>query len=818
MKSKLQKLRESSFCELRVRGLQAFSAFAERHGLSNRAKLMSDAAFLRLLEPGHASELLKHFRDRSTAKFFPAFDDPTSTIDEFRRRWPAAVDEIIARADRITEGHFDLLGLRQLSFGDPIDWHLEPVSGKRGSLVHWSRLNFLDATLFGDKKITWELNRHQYFAVLGQAYWLTGDERYAQVFATHINSWMAQNPPKLGINWASSLEVSFRSISWTWALHFFKHSAALTPETFIKIAKFFYLNAIHLETYLSTYFSPNTHLTGEALGLFYIGTLFPEFKDAARWRKKGLQILLEQLERHVQPDGVYFEQSSYYHRYTADFYLHLRILLEANKEAVPARVDDKLQQLLDFLMYITRPDGRTPLFGDDDGGRLMKLDNRDSNDFRATLATGAAVFNRGDYKFVAAEVAEEAMWLLGPTALSKLDQLQASEPASRSRAFADSGYYVMRDSWNAEANYLFFDCGHHGADNCGHAHADALSFELAANGQTMLIDPGTYTYTASKELRDSFRDSFAHNTLTVDDQSWSIPGRAFQWESIGDSRRLDWITKERFDYILASQNTRSDKVPFQHYREILFLKDEYWIIRDYVDSFASHRLKLWFHFDSEVAPLRDKEHPIRVIRENGHGAALQVTTFGERGEWVRETGWVSHCYGSREESPLWVFCAESNGPVELITVMVPERLGSTFRPAVREIEALNGRAFEINTQDKHDVLLLRRGWGIENGLIETPRFVSDFDVAWVRFANERARSPEELVLIGGDRVELDGRILLQSTRTIDYLVASSLGERFRVETNEGELEISLPVLDLELLLDRIYKIEQDEHVNPENIM
>ena len=78
MKSKLQKLRESSFDELRVRGVQALSALAERHGLSSRAKLMSDAAFWRLLEPRYssASEFLSHFRERTGPGFFPAFDDP----------------------------------------------------------------------------------------------------------------------------------------------------------------------------------------------------------------------------------------------------------------------------------------------------------------------------------------------------------------------------------------------------------------------------------------------------------------------------------------------------------------------------------------------------------------------------------------------------------------------------------------------------------------------------------------------------------------------------------------------------------------------
>ena len=54
------------------------------------------------------------------------------------------------------------------------------------------------------------------------------------------------------------------------------------PHLFTQILKYLYLHGRHLETYLSTYFSPNTHLTGEALGLYYLGTVFPEFSDAER--------------------------------------------------------------------------------------------------------------------------------------------------------------------------------------------------------------------------------------------------------------------------------------------------------------------------------------------------------------------------------------------------------------------------------------------------------------------------------------------------------------------------------------------------------
>jgi hypothetical protein len=377
----------------------------------------------------------------------------------------------------------------------------------------------------------------------------------------------------------------------------------------------------------------------------------------------------------------------------------------------------------------------------------------------------------------------------------------AREPARQSIGFEDSGYYVLRDSWAPEANYMFFDCGHHGADNCGHAHADALSFELAVHGRTLLIDPGTYTYTASKEMRDSFRSSAAHNTLVVDDESWSIPAGPFSWNTIGNCRISSWISKDRFDYVAANQDRpHGYSAGLTHWREVLFLKDDYWVIRDRIGSFGNHNIKLWFHFDSSVAPLRGKDQTIRVISENGHSTGLQLATFAERGEWIRESGWVSHCYGVKDEGPVCVYSVHSNGPAELITFLVPETSGAGPKPVVREFEALNGRAFEVNVNDKHDVLLFPEREPLsESGQISTARFASNFDLAWIRFANERVRNPDEFVLLRGETVELDGRILLKSTRTIDYLVASSVGDRFRVETNEGELEISLPVLDLESL-------------------
>ena len=105
-------------------------------------------------------------------------------------RWPAACEAITGAAEQACNKRFDLLGYRDLSFGDPVDWHLDAVSGRRAPLVPWSRLDPLDATALGDSKVTWELNRHQWLVGLGCAYRLSGDERYAAAVVGFIGEWI----------------------------------------------------------------------------------------------------------------------------------------------------------------------------------------------------------------------------------------------------------------------------------------------------------------------------------------------------------------------------------------------------------------------------------------------------------------------------------------------------------------------------------------------------------------------------------------------------------------------------------------------------
>ncbi|NNF00624.1 MAG: hypothetical protein HKN25_16520, partial [Pyrinomonadaceae bacterium] len=452
---KIKKLKGRSWSEIRTRGKQTISGYAEQIGLSGN--LPTDDEIRKLVLKTEFSDgiitaetLFNKFYEKGKVNFFPSFFDLEKTAKAFRENFDKKTADIfIKKAARISDGKIDLLGYKNLEIGESVDWHYEPVSDTQSPLKHWKQFDELDASETGDKKIIWELNRHQHFFTLGIAYSVTKDEKFAATFARHLSSWMDQNPPGMGVNWSSSLEVSFRAISWIWAFHFFKDSLSFTPGVYQKALKYLFIHGKHLEQYLSTYYSPNTHLTGEALGLYYLGTQLSFLECASDWRSQGKKILIEEIDRQVLPDGVYFEQSTWYQRYTADFYLQFLLLARLSGEDLESnlreRLSEKTQSLLEFLAYSTRPDGTTPIIGDDDGGRALPQTNDQTDDFSGTLAAGAVMFYREDLKFVAAKPSQEVLWLFGAEGLTIFESLNESAPEERSKGFAKGGYFIMRD-------------------------------------------------------------------------------------------------------------------------------------------------------------------------------------------------------------------------------------------------------------------------------------------------------------------------------------------------------------------------------------
>ena len=659
--------------ELRVRGAQVLSTFRERVGLAlgNGADRVSHSprGVRRELRSDPAL-IVSAARQRLAEGVLPGLRDVRTTVSLLRRARPDAETSARCRADRAVDGVFDLLGHERVSFGTPIDWHRDPVSGTRAPLRHWSRIDYLDRAVVGDYKLLWEVNRHQHFVTLGQAYAYSRDSRYAEAFAAQLAGWIDANPPRIGVNWASSLEVSYRAIAWVWALQLFIDAPELTDDLLLAALESLRRHAAHVERYLSTYYSPNTHLTGEALGLLYLGTALPIFAAAERWRSTGWDILREQLFRQVRPDGTYFEQALYYHRYTADIFHHALVLADANGWPRDAAMRERIERLDEFLVHAAHPDGTVPLVGDDDGGRLLRLDGLPTRDARPTLTTGAALLGRGDMRLRGEDAVEECLWLLGKTAASALATTRPTAPSETSRAFRDGGFYVMRDGWERGGTWVLVDGGPHGWLNCGHAHADALALELATGGRLVLCDSGTFSYTGVE--RDEFRATSSHNTATVDGASSSLVAGQFHWRHIARTTVHDWSSSATADVWRGSHDGfRRLADPAVHERTVLFLHRRYVVVLDAIAAVGSHEWTLHWHLAPDLGVRRIGRTAAQVTDPARSDAdVLELVTLG-RGALDAGTTWRSEAYGARREASTLSYGTSGTGRQTAVTLLLP---------------------------------------------------------------------------------------------------------------------------------------------------
>jgi hypothetical protein len=602
--------------------------------------------------------------------FFFSGGDLNSRTELVKEALPSAVEEIVNEASEICEHRFHLLGYKDVAYGTDIDWHLDAVHGKRAPLKPGFKVPFLNFSEVGDHKVTWELNRHQHLVTLAKAWRITKQERYVRELLSQWYSWQRSNPYPMGINWASSLEVAFRCLSWLWVRALVEDSSIVTSKFQIDLLGALELNGRHIEKYLSTYFSPNTHLLGEAVALFFLGTSCAHLPAARRWRTKGWNILLREAERQVRPDGVYFEQSLYYHVYALDFFLHARALAGHTGMGVPKAFDTTLERMLDVVAAVTQagPDS----FGDDDGGRVFNPRRNRAEHLRDPLAMGGVWFPQHVSRW-APQVTEEAIWLFGEAALS--NGVPEGQLHLRSVAFSSGGLYVMAGA-NGRAQQAVIDAGPQGTGNSGHGHADALSLRISMDSQRWLVDAGTYWYVCDSSERDAFRGTGAHNTLRVDRQDQAIAEGPFLWRALPDVRCEKWIAGESFSLFIGRHSGYKRLAdPVVHSRLVFHLNGRFWLVHDMVEGTSTHELEIVWHFASNlqieevrngfVASPRDSAREMRDF--------LRLALLPVEGGWNSEviSGFVSPVYGKKEAAPVVRCRAAVKLPTEQATMLVP---------------------------------------------------------------------------------------------------------------------------------------------------
>lgn len=579
-------------------------------------------------------------------------------------RFTSAVKELEERVERILRHEFDLLGSGPADLGPEIDWHRDFKSGRKWELTPSERIDVSDLGSESDVKVPWELSRGQHLTALARAWAVSGDDRCPREFEAQVRGWIRDNPVGLGVNWASAMDVALRAVSWIWSLALFEgapFSSGFRDEILCSL----YVHGRWIPRHLEHGEVNGNHLLSDALGLVACGSVFRDTGDGRRWLELGREILEEEILTQVGEDGVDFEGSVPYHRLVLEIFLVAARFLESAGSDPSPRYRSRVEKMLEFVYAYVTPEGLSPVVGDADDGRAIVLGESDVRDHRYLLSTGAALFGRPEWKARAAFFREDSLWLLGPRAFARFEELPAMDE-NESRYFEASGFAVLR----APDQYLFVDAGPVGAGGTGgHGHNDCLAFEWHARGRPVLTDSGSFVYTASPEWRNRFRSTEFHNTIRVDGAELNrIPSTLSLWSLANDAKPLPVrLTRTPDDETLEAGHTGYRRLsrPVTVTRKFTLAHRPPGLrLADRIQGAGVHVVEFFFHAAPGARAGKLSEHGVEFRWPDASRVRIE-RVGGPDVHWEQRSGWFSPSYGIKLERPVWVARTELELPLQL---------------------------------------------------------------------------------------------------------------------------------------------------------
>jgi uncharacterized heparinase superfamily protein len=428
---------------------------------------------------------------------------------------PAQRMDILHRAALAMNNEVNLLGSGTIQLGQEIDWSCDYKSGFNWPSQYCRDIEYNNPERPSDVKFPWELSRMQWLIPVGQAYLLTNEEQYAKKVRDILLDWIDANPYAYSINWACTMDVALRLITWTWFFHAFWRSAAWSNSEFQeKFLRSLYLHADFTERHLEKSDINGNHYTADAAGLVYAGLFFGH-ERGGKWLSQGWSILASELPKQIFPDGVDFEASVPYHRLVLELFLYPALYRRVQGLDIPEEYQKRLVAMASFVSAYSRPNGSVPLWGDADDARTLPFGDQALNDHRYLIGLVGHALDKGDLREQFSGSKSEILWLMGASVARTLAQRKFGQHDAETIAFPDGGFYVLRN----QQDHIFVDCGPVGlGGRGGHGHNDILSFEAVLAGTHLVSDCGAYLYTADYRERNLFRSTAYHNTPKIDDQ------------------------------------------------------------------------------------------------------------------------------------------------------------------------------------------------------------------------------------------------------------------------------------------------------------
>lgn len=497
-------------------------------------------------------------------------------------------------------------------------WHRDPVSGALWPRDTSGKIDYRPGNPTGDVRIVWELNRLQH--LVGLAVIANEDEarRSAAVslIESHIADWSAANPPGIGVNLVSGMEIALRLMA---VLHAYDLVRQWVSEsTRLEVARFAAFHANAIPSRLSLYSSAGNHTIAEAVGLLYAGTLLQESPSAALWRRTALQLLRQEVPRQIDADGGGVEQATWYLLFIVDLLGLAQALLRFSGQPPESTLDAALDRGRKFLNVLASGPDDLPMIGDGDDG--------------FALARGLRI--------------------------SWTNRVQGVTACT----FRDAGLSLVAESAGDRLLFLHKPLGM--PPNFAHGHADCLSVLFKWAGRDVLIDPGTYQYGGDANLRRYFRSTGAHNTLLLDQADQAEQVAPFMWRHPFAAELVISRFERGATCLLASHDGYLG-LDSRHWRGVVYQHGQFLAIWDYLSGNGDRDVAIHWNLGCplESRDLESRKVEIRLDAE----ATIGLEVSG--GSVQPQTGWRSRSYCSLEPSDVLEIRPDRVGGLPIVTVL-----------------------------------------------------------------------------------------------------------------------------------------------------
>lgn len=607
------------------------------------------------------------------------------------KSWPLESAHIIETANKLCRNTFlfDLpWDMEQthvpVTFENDVDWEYMPGN---------------------DPEFIYQMNRHRYFICLGQAYHMTGDEKYADCFVRLLLDWIRNAPlthEAAASTWRT-LEAGIRGNCWTKAMRYFQGSPSITKEVMAA-----YTDSLKEHgKYLLDSFTPFKITSNwgviESQGLYMIG------KDLGNhdYCKEALRRLKLEAVSQILPDGVQWEQSPMYHNEVLSCYLDILWEMEKAEEAPgeemgdaageikdAAEIADTVEKMAMADLAWQKPDYTQPQSGDSDDTDMRDIMTHASYLlYKAGREKNAGLIKSGAFE----QMDYEGGWEFGMKGVAEYARIGTERSEQHLYSLEESGHDILRSGCGPLSDYLHFSNGPLGG---GHGHEDRLHLDLCWNGENVLTDAGRYNYVFGED-RVWFKSAGAHNTILADDES-SIEFL----DSWGTGAVLEGIRinpKERNGYTLLEGGhmgyfQRGKNIYMN--RKILVLEEGLIFLIDTALSSEEHAYQRYFHFGEDGRAEREDT----VFRYTGRKSAGRIWFDGKSCVKKIESRLSKHYneYKSNE-------CLRAETSGKGMTVM-----GAVFSKGEETLQVLECRV-EAPIPQKQLNIEQAEGWRIQKG-------------------------------------------------------------------------------------------------------